>query len=56
MNRLIESQNETDFIQMLKKEMLETLKDKQSLYNFDFESETIKEGRYVWKKDQSLLE
>ena len=56
MNHLTASNNALDFIQVLKKEMLESMKDKEIAYNFDFENETIKQGRYHWKIEESMFD
>ena len=41
---------EEDWVMTMKKELLECMKEKESLYNFNFENEIAKEGRYSWVK------
>lgn len=49
MNRLTCPFNEADWIGNMKKELVESLKDKEEYYNFDFVDENIKDGRFVWE-------
>lgn len=49
MNHLTYSFNESDWLHTMKKELFEGNKDKESLFNFDFANEKIKQGRFVWE-------
>ena len=47
-----ESICEQDWLSSMKKELQETQKSKEALYNFDFNEEKHKTGNYTWQKIQ----
>lgn len=47
-----ESVPEQDWLSIMKKELLESQKSKETLYNFDFNEDKFKSGCYIWEKVQ----
>lgn len=47
-----ESNCEQDWLSTMKKELLESHKSKEALYNFDFNEVKHKPGNYIWEKIQ----
>jgi Cyclin-dependent kinase inhibitor len=50
MNTVTYTTFDEDWIQAMKKEIFESVKEKEAKYNFDFDKEQIKPGRLVWEK------
>ena len=53
MNCFTSLQAEGDWLRAMKKELLEDTKDKEVLYNFDFECEKAREGRLAWERTEA---
>jgi hypothetical protein len=47
-----ETSSEESWLLMIKKEMLENQKSKESFYNFDFNQEKSRPGKIIWEKIQ----
>ena len=47
-----ESVSGLDWLSIMKKELLESQKSKEALYNFDFNEDKFKSGNYIWEKVQ----
>lgn len=44
-----ESISEISWLTIIKKEMIENQKSKETLYNFDFTQDRIRSGNYLWE-------
>ena len=53
MNHLNSPPTEEDWMRGIKKELLDDKKDKETLYNFDFEQERSRDGRLIWERVES---
>jgi hypothetical protein len=49
MERLTIQEVGMDFVRAMKKEMSESMKDKEIMYNFNFSKEESREGRFQWE-------
>jgi hypothetical protein len=49
MNSIESTTFEEDWILSMKKEILDDNKEKESFYNFDFQNERSKQGKYWWE-------